>query len=137
MVHYDDDTLEPIPNPDIECGAVKRHILVTHDESTFHANDDKKHGWGPEGEQPLKKKGRGRGLMVSDFLLDTVGRLAVSEEEYTAMKEPSFPREACETFDYGNDKGYWTGAHVVEQVIPVSSNSTSLLKAEVIFLIDR
>jgi hypothetical protein len=34
----------------------KRHILVTHDESVFYANDGKKTFWGPVGHQPLRKK---------------------------------------------------------------------------------
>lgn len=55
MVAYDEDTLETIPNPNIGKD-IKQHVLVTHDESTFNANDDKDHGWGPQGEQPLKKK---------------------------------------------------------------------------------
>jgi len=52
MWDYDEVTLEPIPK-DLPG---KRHILVTHDESTFNANDDLKRGWHPNGEQPLKKE---------------------------------------------------------------------------------
>jgi len=116
MVEYDDVTLKPLENANIKNGAVQQHILVTHDESTFHVNDDKRYSWAPKGEQPLKKKVRGKGLMISDFLLDTVGRLAVPEDVYAAIEEPPFPREACEVFEYGGEKGYWTGEHVVKQV---------------------
>src|SRR5438270_4267520 len=82
----------------------------------FSLNDDKKYSWAPKGEHPLKKKGRGKGFMISGFLLDTVGRLAVPEDVYAAIEEPPFPREACEVFEYGGEKGYWTGEHVVKQV---------------------
>jgi len=44
MVEYDDVTLEPLPNVDVESGRLKRHILVIHDELTFNANDDLKRG---------------------------------------------------------------------------------------------
>jgi hypothetical protein len=110
MVEYDDKTLLPLSNPNLASGDRRQHILVTHDESTFQMNDDLKRGWAPKGNQPLRKKGLGRGLMVSDFLLDTVGRLAISGIEAT-------PREACEIFEYGkNNDGYWTGEHLVKQV---------------------
>jgi hypothetical protein len=39
----------------------KRRILVTHDESTFNANDDNTYSWKRKGTQPLKKKGWGKG----------------------------------------------------------------------------
>ena len=57
--------------------------MVTHDESTFQANDDMDKGWGPKDEQKLRKKSHGHGLMVSNFLLDTVGHLAVLKEQYS------------------------------------------------------
>jgi hypothetical protein len=116
MIMYDDDTLEPIQNPEIESNKQKRYILVTHDESCFHANDEKKYGWAPKGEQPLRRKGLGKGIMVSEFLLDTVGRLAVSEEDYRIIDNPLFPREACEIFEYGRENGYWTSDHMIKQV---------------------
>jgi hypothetical protein len=115
MVDYDEETLEPIPNPYIGNG-IKQHILVTHDESTFNANDDTNRGWMPQGEQPLRKKSRGKGLMVSEFLLETVGRLAVPEEMYRDIQDPTFPREACEIFEFGGKNGYWDGENVVKQV---------------------
>ena len=34
----------------------KRHILVTHDESVFYANDGKKTFWGPAGISHFEKK---------------------------------------------------------------------------------
>jgi len=115
MVEYDDD-LQPLPF-NIPLGQ-QQHILVTHDESTFNANDDLKYGWGPKREQPLRKKGRGAGLMISKFLLDTVGRLVVPEEQYSRMvSKPTFPREACIIFEFGKNRdGYWTGEDVPKQV---------------------
>jgi len=120
MIEYDDVTLLPLPNDSLESGLHPRHILVTHDESIFHANDDLRQGWAPGNEQPLRKKGRGRGLMISEFLLDTVGRLAIPKEKYSSM-ETSLPQEACEVFEYGkNNDGYWKGEHLVKQVCGTS-----------------
>ena len=53
----------------------KPHILVTHDECVFSSYDGMPMCWMPEGEQPLRKKGQGRSLHVSEFLTDVCGRL--------------------------------------------------------------
>src|ERR1700720_2373183 len=45
---------------------VRKLVLCAHDESTMQANDGDKAGWGPEDEQPLLKKGVGRGSHRSD-----------------------------------------------------------------------
>jgi hypothetical protein len=46
----------------------KRRICITHNESTFNANNDNSYSWKKKGTQPLKKKARGKGLIVSEFL---------------------------------------------------------------------
>ena len=46
----------------------RRIVLVAHDEATMQANDGDKEGWVLDGEQPLKKKGAGRGLHQSHLL---------------------------------------------------------------------
>ena len=43
-------------------------VLVTHDESTFSAKDGKRQGWMKKGQQPLRQKTKGKGIMVSGFL---------------------------------------------------------------------
>jgi hypothetical protein len=54
-----------------------------------------------EGEQPLRKKGVGRGLHQSDIICSTVGWI----------------EEASQTLEYGkNYDGYWTGELFVKQV---------------------
>ena len=60
---------------------VIRHILVTHDESVFYANDKKKTFWRPIGYQSLHKKGAGLSLHVSDFLTEVNGRLKFEQVE--------------------------------------------------------
>jgi hypothetical protein len=44
-------------------------VMLTHDESTFQANDGRKYAWMREDENDIRPKGKGRGIMVSDFLL--------------------------------------------------------------------
>ncbi|TFY50693.1 hypothetical protein EVG20_g11382 [Dentipellis fragilis] len=81
--------------------AQTRLVLVAHDESTAQANDGQKWSWILDGEQPIKKKGQGRGIHQSDFICSTHGWLA----------------EASETLEYGkNYDGYWNGERFVNQV---------------------
>ena len=53
----------------------RRRILVTRDESTFNASGDATHSRKKKGTQHLKKKGKGKGLMVSGFFSAPCGRL--------------------------------------------------------------
>jgi hypothetical protein len=84
----------------------KRHILITHDESVFYANDGKKTFWGPAGHQPLRKKGTGLSLHVSDFLTEVDGRLKFEEEEACVMMKPGINRD-----------GWWKTDDLIKQVI--------------------
>lgn len=62
----------------------KEHVWIYQDESGFHDNDAQNVSyWLKEGEQVLKKKGRGRLMMVSGFVCERFGNLELTEE----MKE--------------------------------------------------
>ncbi|CAG8530434.1 1529_t:CDS:2 [Cetraspora pellucida] len=54
---------------------------VTHDETTFYTYDGPHSVWGPEKEQPLRKKGLGSAIHISDFLTETIGSLKDDQEE--------------------------------------------------------
>ena len=94
----------------------RRRVLVTHDESTFNANDGKTHSWKPAGKQWLAAKSKGKGLMVSDFLTAAQGRLAYIDPATNTRDL------ACEIIKYGSgkyDEGWWNSAKMVEQVSPL------------------
>ncbi|KAF8147998.1 hypothetical protein B0H34DRAFT_758877 [Crassisporium funariophilum] len=102
LVEYQPDNLteEVIKIPDnyVE----PRLVLVPQDEMTAQANDGMKKSWVMEGEQPLKKKGVGRGIHQSDVICATVGWM----------------KEASVSMEYGkNYEGYWDGARFVKQII--------------------
>ena len=89
-------------------------ILVTHDECIFSAYDGSRSLWIPNGEQPLRKKGNGRSIHVSDFLTEVCGRLALSDE----MQIPDVPKEACVIMHLGkNNDGWWKAEDLVNQVV--------------------
>lgn len=58
---------QPIPIPPTINGEAT-HILVTHDETVFSAYDGEKTYWSEQGQIRLLPKGKGKGIMVSDFL---------------------------------------------------------------------
>jgi len=93
-----DDSLEPIskilePN-------TKPVVFVTHDECTFNLNDGRKRIWIHKDHAPIRKKGRGQGLHVSDFLTP-VGRLGGGA--------------VCEILKCGGDVR-WTGERMLKQL---------------------
>jgi hypothetical protein len=80
---------------------LRKLVLCAHDESTMQVNDGEKVGWGPKDEQPLLKKGAGRGSHQSDIICSTCGWL----------------KDAGQQLEYGkNYDGYWTGELFVKQL---------------------
>jgi hypothetical protein len=100
-----DDDIMTLIEPNLNEGD-KRHILVTHDESVFYANDGKKTFWGPIGHQPLRKKGTGLSLHVSDFLTEVDGRLKFEQDEACVTMKPGVNRD-----------GWWKTEDLIAQVI--------------------
>jgi hypothetical protein len=81
---------------------VRKLVLLAHDESTCTANDGPKASWVLEGEQPILKKGVGRGSHRSDVICSTFGWL----------------KNAGVQIEYGkNYDGFWTGELFIKQVI--------------------
>jgi hypothetical protein len=112
MTTFDDETLEPIPpilGPD-----EKKIILVTHDECIFYSYDGKRGVWVRNGELPLKKKGNGRCIMVSEFLTEIGGRLCLSQDQI--VDNPDVPDEARTILKPGkNHEGYWKSDDLIDQ----------------------
>jgi hypothetical protein len=79
MQTYDDNTLEPI-EPELRPGE-KLHVLLPHDETVFSVNEYRHRAWLGEGEQPLRKKGNGRAIHISDWICEQYGRLALNKEQ--------------------------------------------------------
>ena len=74
---------------------------MAHDESTSTANDGPKASWVQDGEQPILKKGAGRGCHQSDVICLTFGWL-----EHAGVQ-----------IEYGkNYDGFWTGEMFIKQV---------------------
>ena len=97
-------------------------ILVTYDESTFSRNDGRRHAWTGPSRQFLRPKGRGQGIMVSDFLLPwcRLSTESLTEEERSDTQLSFY---ATKYLEYGRAEGYWDGkdlgAHVIEVALPI------------------
>ena len=83
MYTYDDKTMEPIA-PQLGPGE-KLHVLCTHDECYVHVNECARRQWLASGQQPLRKKGNGHGIHISDWILETHGRLVLNASEIAAQ----------------------------------------------------
>ena len=68
---------------------VRLLIAMYHDECTFLANDDNMVYWKPRWTHPLKKKSRGRGIMVSSFVCKCHGEIKVAIPINTTDISPS------------------------------------------------
>lgn len=104
MPRPDENDIMVIIEPSLNPGD-KRYIIVTHDESVFYSNDGKKTFWGPKGHMPLRKKGTGLSIHVSDFLTEIDGRLRFENEEACVIMKPGVNRD-----------GWWTSELLVDQV---------------------
>jgi len=101
-----DESLNELPNPELDLGEKQPLIFVTQDECTFNSNDGVHYLWVHDEHKPLRKKGRGKGLHVSDFVTP-IGRLGDGN--------------TCVIMPCGGDT-WWTGdkllAQVVDKAIP-------------------
>src|SRR6266498_4394865 len=113
IANYEGETMDKIL-PNLQNGE-KEHILVTHDECIFYSNDGKRGVWAKTGELPLRKKGNGRSIMISEFLTEAYGRLKLSDEQ--VFDHRNVPKEARVYLQPGkNQEGYWTSEHLINQV---------------------
>ena len=97
-----------IPAP---TGNVDKTVVIFHDESTFQANDDQPTLWAEKGTSVMRPKSKGSGIMVSDFIDEKNGYLALTQEEYDRAKieDPKAKMYARQLLEYGESKeGYWT-----------------------------
>lgn len=105
------------------------HVVLFHDESAFHANDYQADYWLRPGEQVLKKKEKGRLIMVSDFICEETGPLLLSEElkkaQLTKPAHKRLPNNAriviCPNGKPGVD-AYWNMDQMLAQVCATHRN---------------
>lgn len=113
MVTFEGEDMMTEVHPDLTAGR-KRIVMVTHDECCFSSHDGKRTMWMNHDGQPLRPKGDGRSIMVSEFLCECHGPMKLSEEEQLA--HPEVPPETVRLIKPGKADGYWTNKDLVEQL---------------------
>lgn len=108
--------------PNLEEGE-QEHVVLFQDESTAHANDHQSNYWLTAGEQVLKKKDKGRLIMVSDFICEAIGPLALTEaakRENEKRPEHEQLPEKARVIIYPSSKSggdaYWNMEQMIAQV---------------------
>ncbi|KAJ7882883.1 hypothetical protein B0H13DRAFT_1890653 [Mycena leptocephala] len=113
------EVLPELPDDEIE------HVEIVHDEASFHSNDFQNNQyWLKPGEQVLKKKGRGRLIMVSAFLCERYGLLALTPEMIAENEKMAAELRLAitdsTTVIYPDNKAsgddYWNMKQMIEQV---------------------
>ena len=98
----------------------EKRIVWFHDESAYNTTADTQMLWGEKGKLPIKPKGKGSSIMVSEFIEEKDGYLALSDEQYEFEVTNSgdvVEKSALALLEIGeNREGYWTGQRFVEQV---------------------
>ena len=75
--------------------------------------------WGKKGEHMLRPKSKGSGIMLSDFIDEHCGFLALTDEEFAEAQVtcPDQKQHACQFLEYGGSReGYWTNAKFMAQM---------------------
>lgn len=120
MASYDDKTLKRIPLmlPPRE----KEHVLIMQDETIFHTNEYRRRVWLADGQQPIRKKGGGRAIHVSDFICETIGCLKLSQDQIHAqhklppeLRLPAFEARKITYPGKGFDP-WWDLTQLIKQV---------------------
>ena len=73
------------------------------------ANEDQLTQWGMKGEKTIKPKSIGAVIMVSDFIDEHNGFLALTEDEYNVAIFDFMPRNFLKLVKVGRDTGHATG----------------------------
>ena len=97
----------------------EKHIVWFHDESAYNTTEDTPTLWGEKGKLPIKPKGRGSSIMVSEFIEEKDGFLALTDEQYDFEVNTSqgFEKSALEILEIGEQReGYWNSDRFMEQV---------------------
>src|SRR5258705_7856862 len=68
-------------------------FFLTQDECYVHVLEHSRRQWLAKGQQPLRKKGNGRGIHISDYMLETRGRLVLNADEIVA--QAALPPDSC------------------------------------------
>ena len=98
----------------------EKHNVWWHDKSAYNTTEDTQTLWGEKGKLPIKPKGKGWSIMVSEFIEEKDGYLALSDEQYefeVTNSDQDIEKSALAILEIGEHReGYWNSDHFMEQV---------------------
>jgi hypothetical protein len=127
MAKFEGNEMDEIP-PLLQNGE-KEHVWIFQDESSFHTNDSQNvNYWLKSGEQVLKKKDWGRLMMVSGYICEKYGNVALTdkmvEENAKLPEQEQLAVTDSRVIIYPSSKpgnnAYWNSEQMVVQVINFS-----------------
>jgi hypothetical protein len=89
-------------------------VWLTNDESCFSSHDGKATIRMDANDRPLRPKGQGRSIVVSEFLCECHGPMKLNEAQRAEYLDVAF--ETCAIIQPGKHEGYWITANLIEQV---------------------
>ena len=114
MKVFEGENMEVVIEPSLNEGE-SEIVLVSHDESCFHANDDNAVQWTEFGKETFKRKNKGKALMVSSLLCPCHGVLQIPLDQPGILIDGKEVREVTEIIEPGGDT-WWTNEDMVKQV---------------------
>ena len=72
----------PVDVPHMSKEEGEKRIVWFHNESAYNTTEDTPMLWGEKGKLPIKPKGKGSSIMVSEFIEENDGYLALSNEQF-------------------------------------------------------
>ncbi|PLW54798.1 hypothetical protein PCANC_03715 [Puccinia coronata f. sp. avenae] len=102
-------------------GDMKETVFIFHDESTIHAKERPKRAWLLPGSNEIQSKNTGQLIHISNFILETTGRLKLTNDEYRQSqtqigKQPTSLDAAEVIYPGANGDKWWDMAQLCSQV---------------------
>ena len=99
-------------------------IVWFQDESAYNTTEGTPILWGEKGKLPIKPKGRGSSIMVSEFIEEKDGYLAISDEQYrfeVTNTGQGIEKSALEVLEIGEQReGYWNSEQQVDKAVKIA-----------------
>jgi hypothetical protein len=92
-----DDAKKALPTDIISpSNIIDKTVFLFHEETTFQANEDQPTLWAPKGTKVIRTKSKGSGIMISDFICEQSGYLALTDEYDQAKqcRDPTIRKHA-------------------------------------------
>ena len=123
MEFFKDDTMIPKEYSDdytVERPDQRPIIMITYDKSTFSTNDRCRKVWTLNGQNILRLKEKGKGIMVSNFLLLwlKLKLLSLSPQQQDDLASSEIPLKVFTYFEYRKtEERYCTEEYLLDQIM--------------------